>query len=269
MKWMKGFKKCCRAIPVLLCIGLIAGPVYAGEGPDDTWLDDQTQPSTPGKEATAKSNKSANSNSSEGRLPNNIVLTDKPLPEFKGGGDYHIGAHDLLSIKVFQAPELSTETRVDFLGSVQMPLIGAIKVKDLTPTQASWLIAKKLGEKYLQHPQVQVFVKEYTSQRVIVSGFVVKPGVYTLEGYTSLIEVLAKAGGLKELANAGKVAVFRPEGQGKIIGYSVNVNNVQAGLASDPVILAGDRIIVAPASGKSWVEYVMHLLGGFGRLFGI
>ncbi|HED12165.1 MAG TPA: polysaccharide export protein [Gammaproteobacteria bacterium] len=250
-------KKLIRLIIILQCvlIGAASTLVSAGEKLDDAWLNTATSDaSSTGQRGALKKNQV---------LANNIVLSTDPLPEVKGGGDYNIGAHDLLTVKVFQAAELSGDVRVDFLGAIHLPLIGAVKVRGLTPTQVSWLVAKKYGEKYLQNPQVTVFVKEYTSQRVIVSGFVVKPGVYPLEGYTTLLEAIAKAEGLKRLADMEKIVIFRSNEQHKVTGYLVDLKKVQEGLAADPTIIAGDRIVVPQSGGRSFIENVTNILRGF------
>jgi len=238
-----------------ILIGSGVSPVSAGEKSDEAWLNTDAPDSSNTKQQPAQKKNRI--------LANNIVLSTDPLPEVKGGGDYQIGAHDLLSIKVFQAPELSSDTRVDFLGAIHFPLIGAIKVLGLTPTQASRLVAKKFGEKYLQNPQVTVFVKEYTSQRVIVSGFVVKPGVYPLEGYTTLLEAIAKAEGLKRLADMEKIVIFRTNKKRKVTGYLVDLKKVQEGQAVDPTIVAGDRIVVPQSGGRSFIESVTNIIRGF------
>jgi len=247
------------SVSILLYLCLLTGAwvqiANGAEKDDAAWLNTPTADAgSPQSSAATKKNQV---------LGKNIVLSTDPLPEIKGGGDYHVGPHDLLSVKVFQAPELSGETRVDFLGAIHIPLIGAVKVRGLTPTQVSWLVAKKLGEKYLQNPQVTTFVKEYTSQRVIVSGYVVKPGVYPLEGYTTLLEAIAKAEGLKRLADMEKIVVFRLNEKRKVTGYLVDLKKVQEGQAVDPTIVAGDRIVVPQSGGRSFIENVTNIIRGF------
>ncbi|MDB5672028.1 MAG: polysaccharide export protein, partial [Alphaproteobacteria bacterium] len=84
---------------------------------------------------------------------------DKPSTTIGVGDDYKVGPLDTLSIKVFQVADLSGDYEVDLTGTISMPLVGNLKVVDLTPTQIDARITEMLGQKYLQHPDVSVSVK--------------------------------------------------------------------------------------------------------------
>jgi polysaccharide export outer membrane protein len=109
-----------------------------------------------------------------------------------------VGAEDLLEISVFEIPELNRTVRVTERGTISLPLLGDVPAGGLTPAQLETRIREKLAEKYLQNPQVSVFVREYGSKRVSVLGAVGKPGSYEMLGARSLLQVLAQAGGLTE-----------------------------------------------------------------------
>jgi polysaccharide export outer membrane protein len=172
---------------------------------------------------------------------------------------YRIGPHDLLKIEIFQVPELSSEERVNEDGNVVMSLIGSVKVGGLTPDEAEQLIANKLGQDHLQNPQVDIFVAEYASQKVTVTGNVNKPGVFPVAGRTTLLEAIALAGGFDEVANKDEVVVFRRQPAGGVNAYVVDVDAIEEGKLADPVIAADDRIVV-PKSGMA------VLSRGFGRI---
>src|SRR5262249_20139475 len=80
--------------------------------------------------------------------------------------DYRIGPSDLLEVQVFGVDNLKREVRVNSRGAISMPLIGTVIVGGLTGEEAETLIAEKYGKDYLQDPQVSLFIKEYTSQRI-------------------------------------------------------------------------------------------------------
>ena len=94
--------------------------------------------------------------------------------------DYKITPNDLLEIEVFGVTELKRTVRVNSTGHVALPLIGAVPVAGLTPADAEALIALQYGSKYLKDPQISIFIKEFTTQRITVDGSVVKPGIYPL-----------------------------------------------------------------------------------------
>jgi polysaccharide export outer membrane protein len=163
---------------------------------------------------------------------------------------YRIGPHDLLKIEVFQVEELSSQERVNEQGEIAMPLIGNVKVGGLTPQEAERLIADRLRQNYLQDPQVNIFVVEYASQKVTVTGHVKKPGVFPLAGQTTLMQAIAMAGGLDEVAKKEEIVVFRRQTTGAVNAYVVDLASIEEGKLTDPAIVANDRVVV-PKSGMA------------------
>lgn len=122
---------------------------------------------------------------------------------------YRIGAGDLLEINVFDLEEMNRKVRVSSSGFIQLPLIGAVRAAGRSEAELSGEIAARLLKNYMQDPQVDVFVNEYKSQQVAVTGSVAKPGLYPLtrERYT-ILDMLSEAGGLTK--EAGAVIEFIP-----------------------------------------------------------
>jgi polysaccharide export outer membrane protein len=122
--------------------------------------------------------------------------------------DYRVGRQDLLEIKVFDVEELNQTVRVSDDGSISMPLLGRLMVSGLTKTELEQMIARLLGERYVREPQVTVFVREYESKKIAVTGAVKKPGTFEMLGRKTLLEMISMAGGLD--ADLGKeIIVFR------------------------------------------------------------
>ena len=135
------------------------------------------------------------------------------------GPDYVIGPEDVLDIDVFNVPELAKTVRVANDGTISLALLGHVPVAGLTTRQLREQLESKYGEKYLEGPQVSVFVKEYHAQPVSVIGAVERPGLYQLTAPRTLIEVLSMAGGLakRTSAPAGRtLIVTRKEGFGDL-----------------------------------------------------
>jgi polysaccharide export outer membrane protein len=179
---------------------------------------------------------------------------------------YRIGPDDLLEIEVFEVEELSSEERVSEDGFIVMSLIGAVQVGGLTPREAERRIADILGKSYLQNPQVNVFVSEYASQDVTVTGTVKEPGVYPIKGRTTLLQAIAMAGGIDELANDEEVIIFRGQGTPAATAYVVNLEEIQKGSLPDPVLVADDRVVVPKSGSAVFVKGVADTLRGFVRI---
>ena len=110
--------------------------------------------------------------------------------------DYKIGPEDLIEISVFEDEKLNKTVRVSSQGNISLPLLGILKVKDLTANELEKEIRDLLAEKYLQEPHVSVFIKEYRNQQISVMGAVEKPGVYDVKGQKTVLDLVAMAGGL-------------------------------------------------------------------------
>jgi len=97
--------------------------------------------------------------------------------------EYKIGPLDVLSVTVFQEPDLSfKELQVDASGNLLFPLIGDVHAAGKSAADLSHEIASRLGRKYLINPQVSVVVVSSESQHVTVEGDVTEPGVYDING---------------------------------------------------------------------------------------
>lgn len=148
----------------------------------------------------------------------------------KGRAEYKIGARDLLDISVFGLKELNRTVRVSEEGNISLPLLGEIHVEDFTKTELEEKLSQLLEEKYLQNPQVTVFIKEYQSKRVFMLGAVEEPGPYELLGSQTLLQLISQAGGLT--SDAGdEIIIIRKlhDGTNKPIRISI-----------DDLILEGD-----------------------------
>jgi polysaccharide export outer membrane protein len=125
--------------------------------------------------------------------------------------EYTIGNGDLLSVSVFDVPELTREMRVSQNGTISMPLVPTrLHVAGLTEIQAEQLIADVLEANGLvSHAEVGVSVKEHRSRPITIVGAVLRPMVYEADHSVTLLEVLAEAGGVSPDAG-DTVIVTRP-----------------------------------------------------------
>jgi len=173
-----------------------------------------------------------------------------------GSTAYKIGPQDVLDISVFKVPELSKSVQVADSGTINLPLVGEVPAAGKTAQEVERELTKKLGAKYLQSPQVTVFVKEYNSQRVTIEGAVKKPGVYPVRGKASLLQLIATAEGLDPTAQ-DEIVVFRNI-SGKRVAGKFNVDDIREGRVGDPVIREGDVIVVGSSGMKAAWQYFLR-----------
>ncbi len=128
-------------------------------------------------------------------------LPDAPLKtQVATSSGYTVGVDDVLAVNVFGEEDLSSTYRVTDDGAIDFPMLGRVSVSGMTTAQIDSLLTAQLGADYLVEPHVEVGVSEFASQAVQVLGAVKKPGQYTLQGETTVTQLLAMAGGVTEEA---------------------------------------------------------------------
>lgn len=177
--------------------------------------------------------------------------------------DYVIGPQDVLTVTVYDHADLSGRFSVEADGTLTFPLIGRVKAAGLTLRVLEETLRNQFADGFLKNPQVAVSIDEYKSQRVFVMGEVRGPGAYQLTGDMTIIEALAKAGGVTQTA-AEEILIVRPTASARGAGpaapndgestvLKVNVRELQAGALSQNLLLHdGDTIVV----GRSQAVYV-------------
>lgn len=138
---------------------------------------------------------------------------------------YHIGAKDLLEIRVFEVPELNTERRVADDGTINLPLIGDVPVRDLTEGELAERLKALLESKYVQRASVTVQVREFRSKPIVVLGAVRQPGNLAFSGRWSLMEAILACGGLTE-QRGPKLFVLRRSENGLTDQISIEVDDL-------------------------------------------
>jgi len=159
--------------------------------------------------------------------------------------DYVVGPGDVLRITVFEHDNMGTTGRITENGFIIMPLLGPVKVGGLTVPEVSVKLSTLLADGYLVNPMVNVFVEEFRSKTAVVLGHVNTPGLIELSGPTTLLQLLSKAGGLKE--GSGDTATIKRKSSGEKEVILIDLISLFEGgvLANNVSIQDGDTIFVS------------------------
>lgn len=159
--------------------------------------------------------------------------------------DFVIGPEDVLEITVWREAELATKAVVRPDGKIGVPLLGDVQASGLTTTRLRENLAAQLT-RFVAEPVVSVVVVEMHSQMVHLIGAVGRPGAYTLGGPLTIVELLARAGGLGESARAQEIAIVRSNGHGQFERIPFNYKAFAEGkaLKSNIQLKNGDVIVV-------------------------
>ncbi len=139
---------------------------------------------------------------------------------------------DRVRIVVYQEDDLTSLTRIDARGRVNLPLIGEIAIGGMSVVEAQAVIENAYKDgRFLRNPQVTVSVEEYAPREVSIQGAIRTPGRYTLpiESTLTVVELVTKAGGLTDIGKGSAVTITRilPDGTRKV--FTVDVDSVIKG----------------------------------------
>jgi polysaccharide biosynthesis/export protein len=149
-----------------------------------------------------------------------------PLAGQEASNEYRIGAKDLLEITALNVQEINKlVVRVSEDGRITLPLLGEVSVDNLTRSEVEKKLGSLLGEKWVQTPQVTVFIQEYRSKRVSVLGAVERPGPIELLGRQTILSVISQAGGLTRDAG-GEIIVIRQLADGESQSLHISIDDL-------------------------------------------
>ncbi len=201
----------------------------------------KTTPATPAQTATPaqKATPAAPTPAQARAVAAPVVPVGVPTPP-----DYVIGPDDILTIVFWREKEMSSEVQVRPDGKISLPLINDVQASGLTPEQLRLSVTEAAG-KFVEDPAVTVVVKGINSRKVFMLGQVAKPGPFPLGGPTTVLQMIAMAGGVAEFSKSDKIVIMRTE-NGKTVSHKFNYKDVTEGknLQQNIDLKPGDTIIV-------------------------
>ncbi len=171
---------------------------------------------------------------------------DRPVA-VESPANYVIGPDDVLSVVFWRDKDLTSDVVVRPDGKISLPLLNDIQAGGLTPAQLRDAVnteARRFGEEATGTG----IVKQIKSRKLFITGQVEKPGLYALGGPTTVLQLIAMAGGLKEFADGRKILIMRTTtaAAGRQVGFPFNYEQVLTGKKLDQNIelKPGDTVIV-------------------------
>lgn len=169
-----------------------------------------------------------------------------------------LGPGDELEIKFYYAPELNIQQRIRSDGKISLQLVGDVDAAGLTPAQLDENLQNAFA-KHLKYPELSIIVRGMYSRRVLVTGEVLRPGPMEMPAQMSLMEAIGYSGGFNLVtANIKQVIVSRDTGEGKRVGYVVNMKDEYAGAATTPFMLEPTDIVIVPRTAVVEVNQFMQ-----------
>ena len=153
---------------------------------------------------------------------------------------FELGPQDILLVRVWREPELSSAVEIRPDGKISLPLIGEIQAAGQTAESLKGKVVELLSE-YINKPEVMVSIQAVRSRRYHITGEVNRPGTFPLVVPLTVLEALTAAGGFREFADTKKITILR---KGKNMKF--NYKDVIKGKNMDQNIFIenGDFIVV-------------------------
>lgn len=182
---------------------------------------------------------------------------------YRDAAEYRLGAQDLIEVSVFGVADLSRTVRVNANGQISLPLVGTVMAGGRSIPELEAELARRYADGYLQQPQVSVFVKEFSSQRVTLEGAIKTPGIYPLTGRITLLQAIAVAGGLDPLADLGGIVLFRNI-DGRKMAAAYDMRGLRSGRIEDPQLYGNDLVIVEQSGSKTALRRFIESIPALG-----
>jgi polysaccharide export outer membrane protein len=164
---------------------------------------------------------------------------------------HRLALADRLRVGVYQEEDLTTLTRIDARGRINLPLLGEIAIGGMTIVEAQTAIENAYKDgRYLRNPQVTINVEEYAQREVSIQGQIRNPGRFSLppESTYTVVELVTKAGGITDIGKGTAVTVTRimPDGTKKVFTIDVDsiIKGKKDGKSQDLLLQAGDNVYV-------------------------
>ncbi len=161
--------------------------------------------------------------------------------------EYLVGPGDVVKITVYDNDDLTTKVMVNDDGKIVMHLLGLVKVGGLSIPDVTKEITRLLADGYIINPQVNVFIEEYRSKKVVILGKVRTPGLIELRGEISFLELISKAGGLSN--EAGDTATIKRSSGGNNDVIIIDLTSLieRGDLTQNVRIMDGDTVNISKA----------------------
>ena len=128
-----------------------------------------------------------------------------------------IGPDDALTIVVWRHPDVSGDVLVRPDGKISLPLVGDVQAAGLTPDRLRQTLVEA-WKPFVSDPNVIVQVRQISSRKVFIVGYVVRPGAYPLNDSMTVLQLIATAGGLADVARKDAIVIAR-----RVDGKHVNI----------------------------------------------
>lgn len=157
---------------------------------------------------------------------------------------YRINPGDKLDITVWEEDSLQQELVVLPDGTLSFPLVGQVVAAGKTTDELAKLLREHLN-KFIPDAEINVKLLAAEGNLIYVTGEVIHPGKFIMNGPTDVMQALSMAGGLTAFAKKNSIIVLRREADGQSKSFPFNYGDVEDGdnIESNILLQSGDTVV--------------------------
>ena len=171
-------------------------------------------------------------------------LSDLQASNTEAPSSYTFIPGDQIEVIVWKNPDLSRVVAVRSDGNISLPLIGDVHAAGFTTSELADAITQELLAYYKDAPVVSIIVNQATNAAVFVLGEVASQGRYEVANGTTLLQVIALAGGFSEFASRNKIIIRRKGRGGEEITFNFRYKDILEGREKNVIVQHEDTVIV-------------------------
>jgi len=201
--------------------------------------------------------------SSEGDVTETEYISPDSIPRSFRPEKYLLGYGDMIDVNLLHNEKYSrSNLKIRPDGIISYPYIGEIDVRGMTVEELKGVITEGFSE-IIRRPEVSIIIKEFKPSNVYVLGEVAAPGGFESKNVTTVLEALAKAGGVMDEAKRNGVLVIRRTGPENIVGIQVDLNKIlEENRYEYNISLEPNDIVMVPKNKITRLtEFVNNYLG--------
>ncbi len=156
---------------------------------------------------------------------------------------YKLGTGDRLEVRFLYYPLYNLTLMVRPDGVVTIPYVGEVMVEGMPPSQLEDIIRKRYAE-IVTEPEVSVIVSDAAGRGFLILGEVRQPGAFDIEGPMTILDAIARAGGVNYTGRNDSVVLIRRSADGNFTGTRINLEDILDGHGKDVYLMPRDVIYV-------------------------
>lgn len=186
--------------------------------------------------------------------------------QVSGASSYTLGADDVISVTIFAGGEKQVEVNVSISGQgmINAPFVGPTKAAGVSTSELEEKLLISLKKDYFVDPQVYIQVSDYQSLHYSISGAVEKPGKFSMQSATTLMELIAKAeGATKERGSVAYIMRDIDSGQANTEPIKVNLTKLldEGDMSHNIKLQSGDSVYIPLSKGLNQNDSMVFVSG--------